>query len=525
MSPQSEQPLSGRRYLLSVIGFSSTARTITSALTLISFPIALRAVGAADYGLFVYVTALLTVVVCLADFGIAAAAGKSIAAARTKGGQIARAELRRDARLQALVALVALLPVVAISFAFMALARKAPLYPGFLLVMVLASWFGVASNFIRSCLRSFLAFGRLAVLDAVESTVRTVTWLSAAWLMPHALGLALANLLTAIVTGLVGIVILGRVAQASAHAYTGADVDPGHGAASAVAAPSQAVPGSSDRQFLRESFSFLGMGLSTRVFQSAPFLIFGALLDPEMVGVIGAFARLLEIISFPFLTIGNALAVRAHEVRTRGLRASAALWDACWRFVVVATIVSGAFLLTADLVARFLVPGSSSGPWAFSLLSFTILTYSIACFIPTMSDFVGGLHNRIVFLGALALCEIPVLWLAVKLFGNPGAVFGYLAVQVVMVSGYIVIARRVFFGPAHYALPRYIVESFGVVAGALAVAWSLKRYTFAEVLLPGGYAAVAALVVYLGLISVAFFGLQSLRRRFLTPSLFEFTHS
>jgi O-antigen/teichoic acid export membrane protein len=514
MSQPGDRPQSGRRYLLSVIGFSSTGRTVTSVLTLISLPIALRAVGPAQFGVFVSVTALLNVVVCLADFGIAAAAGKAIAGARVRGAGTARRELVRAARLQAVVAAAALVPVIAVSFMAVALAKRAPMAPGFLPVMALAAWIGVATNFMRSCLRSFLAFGRLAVLDTVESTVRTLTWLAAAWLVPSALGLAEASLVTAIVTGTIGAMILSRVGR------------PGEPAGQSATAEREAPPPlRSNAEFLRESLSFLGMGLSTKVFQSVHFVIFALLLNAEMVGVIGAFARLLELISFPFLTIGNALAVRAHEVKTRGTRASAALWDACWRFVVLATVAMGAFLLTSDLVARLLVPRSPNGPWAFALLSLAILTYSVACFIPTMSDFVGGLHNRLVFLGALALGEIPFLWAAASIYGDRGAVFGYLTVQVVMVVGYVLIAKRVFFGHARYTLPRYILESFGVVLAALAVSMELKGRLGSEFTLPVGYPGIVALVIYVVLIAVTFLSLRGLRERFLTPSLFEFTHN
>jgi O-antigen/teichoic acid export membrane protein len=513
MTQPHDRPQSGRRYLLSVIGFSSTGRTVTSVLTLISFPIALRAVGPAQFGVFVSVTALLNVVVCLADFGIAAAAGKAIAGARVRAAGLARQELARAARLQAVVAAAALLPVLAVAFVAVALARRTPMAPGFLLVMALAAWIGVATNFMRSCLRSFLAFGRLALLDAAESSVRTLTWLGAAWLVPSALGLAEASLATAIVTSTIGFVILRRVGRSDEPGGAGAEED--HGGP---------TPLRSNSQFLRESLGFLGMGLSTKVFQSAPFMIFGLLLHAEMVGVIGAFARLLELVSFPFLTLGNALAVRAHEVKTRGTRASAALWDACWRFVVVATVAMGGFLLTSDLVARLLVPRSANGPWAFQLLSLAILTYSVACFIPTMSDFVGGLHRRLVFLGAFTLVEIPILWGSAAMYGDRGAVFGYLTVQVIMVVGYVLIAKRVFFGHARYALPRYILESFGIVLGALVVSMELKRQLGAGLNLPAGYPGIVALVIFLILIAVSFFSLRGLRERFLTPSLFEFTH-
>lgn len=517
MTARTPQLPSGRRYLLSVIGFSSTARVVTSALTLVSFPIALRAVGASDYGAFVYITALLSVVVCLADFGIAAAAGKAIAEARLSGIVMARTEMLRRVRLQTVVATVALAPVIAASFFAVAITKSVPLQGRFLVVMALGAWVGVGTNFIRSCLRSFLAFGKLAVLDAVESIARTVSWLAAAWLLPSAMGLAVASLTTAVTATLVGAVVLVRAANGPGW-YDAADLsEPGSGGTAA---------GRTAGEMLLESANFLGMSLSTRLFQSVPFIVFGQLLNAEIVGVIGAFNRLLEIVSFPFLTIGNALAVRAQEVKRRGLRASTALWDACWRFVVLAAIVAGGFLLTSGLIAHLLVPGSSSGHRVFAILSVSIGLYSVCSFLPVMSDFVGGLRSRIVFLATLAVCQIPLLWGAITLYGETGGVLAYLAVQLLMVCGYVIIAKRVFFGEARYTVPPYITASFGVVLVALAVSAELGGHVSSESSLSTpGSSSIVALLIYVALISLAFFAVRPLRQRFLTLAVFEFTRS
>ena len=72
-------------YLLKVLGLSAIPRLFTSVITLISFPIMLRAVGASEYGLIVYVGATISILESFVDFGVSAAAGKSIADVREIG--------------------------------------------------------------------------------------------------------------------------------------------------------------------------------------------------------------------------------------------------------------------------------------------------------------------------------------------------------------------------------------------------------------------------------------------------------
>ena len=430
MNDDRKAQLHGPRYLLSVIGFSSVPRLITSVLTLISFPLLVRAVGTSDYGVFVYVSAMLTILVLFADFGVASAAGKTIAEARLRGGDAARRVLGRCARLQAIVGIAGLIPMLAISWAVASTSTTVMFDSTFLVVMVLATWASVAATFVRSCLQSYLAFGWSAVLDSVEAVVRTIGWLAVAWFAPTYTALAWATLITAVVSSGLAIAILffkargPRAPSDSLKEFSGAPT--------------------SYRNLIHDSASFLGVGLATRVFLSIPYIMFGQLLGADVVGVIGAFTRLLEMISFPFITIGNALAVRAYEVKSAGLQAVVALWDACFRFVVIAAGATGVFLLTSGILARVLIPTSPSGPILFSILSAVILTHSASCFIATMADFVGGLRKRILFLSVLAIVQIPILWVFVKLWQEPGAVIGYALVQVLMIGGYIS-SRREFF--------------------------------------------------------------------------------
>jgi hypothetical protein len=143
-----------------------------------------------------------------------------------------------------------------------------------------------------------------------------------------------------------------------------------------------------------------------------------------------------------------------------------------------------------------------------------------------MADFVGGLRKRVLFLSVLAIIQIPILWVFVRLWQEPGAVIGYALVQILMIVGYIVIAKRVFFAEQNYFVPGYILQSFGVIALSLVVAVVIElnagrvgQYSSADL------DSFVGLAAYVAAIAVAFVFVKGLRRRFLNLSIFEFTRS
>ncbi len=320
---------------------------------------------------------MLSVVIVIADFGVAAAAGKAIAEARPYGPAATRQTLLRCVRLQALVGTVGLIPVIAISWTIVRTSSTIAVEPMFLFTMIIAIWIAVATSFVRSCLTSYLAFGWLAILDSVESSVRAAGWLLVAWVAPTGMGLALSTLVPSVVATLLGGAILSAKARERPQ-----DGDTGENDVSW--APN------SYRKLVADSARFFGLGLATRVFLSTPYIIFGRWIGAEVVGVVGAFTKLLDMISLPFAILGNALAVRAHEVKTVGREAAVALWDACFRFVVVAAGTMGMFLLVPEISARMLIPDSPSAPVLFAILS---VDHPDALYVLLRLDD-GGLRRR-----------------------------------------------------------------------------------------------------------------------------------
>src|SRR6185436_16193332 len=108
----------------------------------------------------------------------------------------------------------------------------------------------------------------------------------------------------------------------------------------------------STNHMLKESFNFLWLRLASRVFTSIPTVAFGRMFGSELVGIVGAFAKIVELINFPFAVIGNALAVRAAGVVAKGRVAANMLWDLVSRLIAVALMLSMTIYLASELIAR-----------------------------------------------------------------------------------------------------------------------------------------------------------------------------
>lgn len=482
-------------------------------LTLVSFPIMVRSVGPSEYGVIVYLGAVIGILESFVAFGVFAGAGKGIAEARVQRPQLLRVELSRWAQLQGTFAIIGLIPLLAVSYIVVRTTGHIKIGPLLLLVVAFTTWVAIAGNFVRACLRSYVAFGTLAVLDTVESIVRSAGWLIVAWLVPTAMGLAVAGLMTTVITVILGSGLLIAVSQKQ--------LSPTERQGITTACQPSVL---SHRYMIKESLSFLGLAFSTRAFQSVPLVMFGQLLGAETVGIIGAFTKLLEMMSFPFLAIGNALAVRAQEVKEKGLVAIAALWDTCFRFIVMAGIIMGAFFLVSDLTAHLLVPDSAHASIIFSIMSIMILTHSTSCFVPTMSDYVGGLRKRVAYLGVLAIIQIPVLWVGSVLYQDIGAIICYMLMQLLMIGGYIIIAKRAFFGLEKYVLPRHTLIAFCVTLVALMLTlWITPYIHLIKIPLPSkNYESLGSLIFYLVMVFSMFMMIKTLRNKYINFSTFEF---
>lgn len=427
-----------RNYLYRVLGFSAAPKVATFALTLVSYPLLVRSLGVADYGLFVYLTSLIALLELFAGFGVNHAAGRGLAECRAHHPGSLRFELRRWLSLQVMVCVVSALPMFGAGYAYLRLAGG-PYVPLLLYALsFVALYFGVLVAFTRNALTSLLSFKSLAILDTVDSTVRSAGWIWVAMFHPTVTGLAIASLVNVAISMTLGGILIGR-----ALGFSGTP-------ASADESPARVLVISA---MLRDSASYFALVVGTRAFNSLPVLLIGRLLGFEATGVLGAFAKVVEILSLPFTVIGNALMVRAPEIKRLGSEAVRRYWDMLFLLAVMAFVtVVGLFIVHREC-ARWLMPASERAPTLFILLPIWVFARSVSDLFAPASDYVGGLRRRIHFLGGFALAQLPLIWIGAHFGADMGAIGAMVFTYTFMIVGYVRIAHSVFFEGVPYRVP------------------------------------------------------------------------
>lgn len=485
-------------YLYRVLGLSALPRLLTFGLTLVSFPLMLRGMGAAEYGVMVYLTSVMAILELGAGFGVGAAVGKGMAECRARNPSMLVPEFGRWLRLLGLVCMLSAGPVLGAGWLFLHLAGN-PGVPTDLYLLVVANLYvSVGIGFGRTVLSSLLAFRKVALLDAVESTLRSAGWLWVGLVHPTVWALACVGMVGSLVTVAVCILLLRPLLRRNIDSP---------GAASATAAPWRLAD---LRPLLRESTKFLALTAGTRVFGSLPVLLIGRQLGFEATGLLGAFAKVVEVSSLPFTVIGNAMMVRAPEIKRLGAAALARYWDMLCRLCVVALAVAACALLISAEGALLLLPGSAMARETFFLLPVLLLARSVSDLFAPASDYVGGLRPRILFLWVCALLQLPLIAWGATVAQSLGAVGAMVGAYVAMVVGYLFIARQAFFEGQRYRPPP---DSLVGAAAAVVVA------------IMASLAPVSAwlqLALFAAALLIVFGAAPMLRRAFLPHRLIRF---
>jgi len=489
--------LNSRHYLLHVIGLSAVPRLVTFGLTLLSLPLMIRALGASQYGIIVYVQSIATLLELLASFSVSTAAGKAIAMCRSTGAGRLSAEVRRWGRLQLLVAAISVVPVFVVALLVVRGGGASAITSAIIVTVTSTVYASIAVTFVRSMLQSLLAFKLLAALDTIDSVVRAASWLVVARWFPTALGLATAGLLHISVVAITGAVLLATVLRSQRI----------RGASGQLAGDGRSP---SVREMLADSFSFLALLSATRLYQSLPNILVGRLLGFEMSGIVGAFGRVIEIFSLPSTVIGNALMVRAQEIKLRGTAVVTRYWHLLGRFVIVALVASCGFWFAAGEAAHILLPKTPEAARIFALMTPLVFLRAVSDLFAPASDYVGGLRSRAVFLFLCAALQLPAIWLGARGGGGVGAVVAMVLSYLVMVSGYVAIAKRVFFGRARYSPPKDVVIAALTVAASAGVALLLRSRP------------TVAIVVYVAAACLGFLSIPALRRQYATGRFLSF---
>jgi O-antigen/teichoic acid export membrane protein len=444
-----------RYYLLKVLGLSTIPRIVTFVLTLVSFPLMVRALGAREYGIYVYLISVMAILESFSDFGVSSAAGKAIAKSRSTSPLYIRSEFLHWVKAQGAVALIGLLPLVMVGY-YMSVTTDTFTVPFEVFVVVtLSVWLAIANSFIRACLVSLLAFKYLAVLDTVESVARSSGWLFVAFAMPMLLVLALAGLVTVVCTSVLGVLLVMhslRKYPTSTHEER-SDL--------------QDIPWYRRRELILDSLRFLGLRVATRCFQSFPIMLLGRMYGAELIGVIGAFSQLSDMVSFPISVLGNGLKVRAQEIKHQGIDAIRRFFDLAFRLTMVSMALACGMFLVSKPVAMLYVRDSLLGPVIFSIMSILIFARSGSDLFAPAIDYVGGLGLRVGFLSLCAVLQVPLIWAGGHFYAESGAVTILVTAYCGMVVGYILIAKLTFLGNVMYRVPRDVYVASAVIVGVM----------------------------------------------------------
>jgi O-antigen/teichoic acid export membrane protein len=498
--------LKDKNYLLSVLGLSAIPRIVTSTLTFICFPLMIRALGATNYGIVVYIGAIIGTLESFVDFGVSSAAGKAIAEERETNSKPLNQVIECWAKLQTKVALIGFIPLISATY-LISVNSKTEFSLQLMGLLVLASWITISLNFVRASLNSLLAFKSLAIVDTFESILRSATWLCVAFFMPSPLGLAIAQIISAFCTSALSIYLLKSLISG---------IDSSNNFKSTYNNTKL-----SEKLMLKESSNFLWLRLITRLFQAIPIFLFGRIFGTALVGIIGAFAKISELINFPFSIIGNALAVRAQGVVINGVLATRKLWDTVSRIIALAIIFSIVVFLGADIIAGVLLPGNLTAGGIIAILSLTILSNSFSSIIAPMSDYIGALKSRNILMTIFTILQAAGIFIASNHFGSIGTVFTYVIILLLMNSGYIVIALRAFFPKQRYELRQEIVYFILIVTIALICAIILRNTLFFNTLFLKGATFMSILIFLIFLLASILANVQ-MRTFFITKSFLDF---
>ncbi|HEX7754827.1 MAG TPA: oligosaccharide flippase family protein [Niabella sp.] len=439
--------MNNRNFLLQVLSLSAIPRIVTSVLTAICFPLMVRSLGAANYGIVIYIGAIISIMESFVDFGVSTAAGKAIAQVRDRSAIFLNKTVVKWAKLQGAVGLIGFAPLLLTTY-FLSKNSKIGFDLKLMILLVCAAWMSITLNFVRMTLTSLLVFKQLAVLDTFESLFRSLSWLTISFLMPTPMGLAIATIATAFCASSVGAgLVFLNVQKRKRNIKVGNLQEEETGENNLL----------SIKVMIKDSLQFLWLRLVTRIFQSIPVILFGKIVGSELVGIFGAFTKIGEILNFPFNIIGNALAVRVHGITEKGLNATKKLWDLAIKLVSLSLLLVFSIYIGADVLARILLPNNINVGGSIQILSFTILFGVCSYMITPMSDYVGALKSRNIFMSFSIGVQAGLIWLGGHFFKMEGALIAYLLVLLGMNTGYISIALRIFFGTSRYHISREVI--------------------------------------------------------------------
>jgi O-antigen/teichoic acid export membrane protein len=502
-----------KHYLLKVLGLSSIPKLITFGLTLLSFPLLLRSLGVTEYGVVLMIGAALAIFEVLIDFGVSSASGKAMASVRAHHPQAIRREFFAWARLQAFFVVVGFVPMLLAAWLMLQGNAALQFKPELLFVMSAAVVSQVALSFFRANLLSLLAFKSLAVLDTFESVLRSGGYLAVAFFYATAMGLALAGLSVSVVAASLALVMVGW--QLSSNATGGVTSNPNsHAPLLPVSVKSR----------LWDSLNFLWLRLATRLFSQGPLLLVGRLLGPEVVGIMGVASKINDILSLPYMLVGNALMVRINELSRNGINALYSLWDTAFRIISTTLVFTVTIYLGSDLIAQTLLPESKQAKQLLPILILGFIPYTIACIIPAMSDYIGGLLWRTIAVTIFGALQLPLLWLVGRYYGAVTTIWLLVIIYTLMIIAYTVITSKLLFNSYIPRIRSELVIYSCIVFLTLLAVTQLKQLPFVQVLMPPNepFFIYAQISLFVSIVVAGIWLTKKTRAFYFNSNFFEF---
>lgn len=499
-----------KNFLIKVLGLSSLPRVFSFLFTIFSFPIMLRQVGASEYGIIVYITSIIAILEAFADFGVSSAAGKEIAIARVQRPNLMIKEIFNWSKFQLRAALIGLIPM-AIATYYLAHSNTEMYVSNLIIALTLgSSWVTIMSNFVRAMLTATLSFKSLAILDTLESVSRSSSYLFVAFYMPNSLGLAIAYIgvglliaITAFVIMFVTIKIYQTKVLVEDDAPLGISL--------------------SEKQMFKESLNFLWLRIATRCFTGLPIFILGNQFNSGIVGVVGTAQKMVDLLTFPFAVIGNALSVKAKELINKGNKVVESVWEVIFRVQSLAIIQWAITLVGAGFFSVFLFNNEKPDEVVFAVLTITVLTTSISVLVNPLTDYVGALKKRNILLSIVSIAQVPLIFLFGNFFGVIGAISTYVFVLVFINVGYLLIALKSFFPNSRYAIVPENVRLIIVILILLIIVLAIQQYilNYLNVNLTHNI-YLHSIVGFLVLLSLVIIADKKLRKFYITRKFFEF---
>ena len=424
-----------KNYLIKVLTLAGVPKVVTFTLTWLSFPLLLRALGPESFGTLVFIGAALALFETAMDFGISSASGKAMAEVRAQTPWAIRGEFFAWARLQILMVAVGFGPMLLGAYLMI---RGSPQFQDVRILWIAATTvlFSVGFNFLRANLHSILSFKFLAVLEITDSVSRSLGFLVVAYGFPTVFGLALAGLFTAATsTALATGLMIQELRQYYFCGHKPGDI-----------LTSRTSTKWTVQRRLAESLGFLWLRLASRLFSEGPNLLLGRFFGSELVGILAGTRKLIDLLTTPYLMIGNALMVRVPEVARQGRPALRQLMEQATDIAVTSVFLFAVAWILLHPIGKLLFPGNAEAARALAPLLFLIPAISTNALCAPLSDFCGGLTKRNLFLSAIAGAQIGGIYIASQWADGQVAVLSVVGCQLVLSVGYVFIAQKVLQG-------------------------------------------------------------------------------